>query len=331
MAQHALQPRLSWLTQGKNTLPSARFRVYALESAAAGHFRSVTVDRIPKTLAPRIAFYASLPRADIRIIQKRLLSPLELAMVRRRSCVVAYDFDDAVWTEQDVPRPVAEGQHTSRFLHVCRHVDTVIAGNAFLASAVPQDVNCHIMPTPVDTSFYVPGEKGSAATPVVGWMGTASYLDWLEPVVRRVENAGLPMHVVSNREPGFSCASMQFSQWSSEDELALLQGFDIGLMPLEDTLYSRGKGGFKLLQYMACGVVPIASAVGMNTEIITHGENGFLVSDDQEWEIYVRLLQQHDLRQKMAQAARETACRRFDLQQAASGLFAHLKTLLWKR
>ncbi|MDR1241245.1 MAG: glycosyltransferase, partial [Deltaproteobacteria bacterium] len=104
----------------------------------------------------------------------------------------------------------------------------------------------------------------------------------------------------------------------------LLQSFDIGLMPLEDTPYTRGKGGFKLLQYMACGVVPVASAVGMNKEIITHGRDGFLVRKGESWKPYVESLLNSELRAKMGEEARKTVCTRFDLQKIVDPVYAVL-------
>ncbi|MDL2307870.1 glycosyltransferase family 4 protein [Desulfovibrio sp. OttesenSCG-928-C06] len=317
---------ITWLTQGGATLPSVRFRVEALRHVAAEYFSGVRVTRLPKSLFQRVAFYASLSSMDICVIQKRLLSGMELSILRKKSKLLVYDFDDAVWTEQEAPMPPESGQHRKEFCRACKSVDLVVAGNAYLAAAVPDGVPRVIMPSPIDTGIYCPaGNEATSTVPVIGWMGTGSYLPQAMQVFGEIAALGCPMHVVSNREPEPGTATpVTFTRWSPDNELALLQGFDVGLMPLEDTIYTRGKGGFKLLQYMACGVVPVASAVGMNREIITDGVDGFLVEPGKPWLPVVERLKDPALRARMGLAARQTAVERFDLRKVASGLFTQI-------
>jgi glycosyltransferase involved in cell wall biosynthesis len=266
---------------------------------------------------------------DICIMQKRMLSAWELALLRRKSALLAYDFDDSVWTEQNDPKPLDCGQHKRRFLRTCRSADVVIAGNAFLAAAVPYGIPVTIAPTPIDVERYVPAPDKIPPGPVIGWMGTASYLPLLHSILDELQRAPdhLSLHIVSNQEPlRIACGHYTFTRWSPENELPLLQHFDIGLMPLEDTPYSSGKGGFKILQYMACGVVPIASAVGVNKEIISHGIDGFLVQPGEPWLPYIRQLHNLDILKTMSCAARNTVCERFAVRIHAASLFLYLSS-----
>ena len=118
---------------------------------------------------------------------------------------------------------------------------------------------------------------------------------------------------------------VRYERWSPTLEPDQLRGFQCGLMPLTDDEYTRGKCGFKILQYMASGVVPIASAVGFNREIVSHGVDGFLVEEPGDWAKYVLLLAGDvDLLERMAQAARRTAVERFSLAAQTPKLWAAL-------
>ena len=193
-----------------------------------------------------------------------------------------------------------------------------------------------VLPTPIDTDVYTPDSSLVDGTPVildeevtVGWMGTSCNLFFLPNVFKMLSPlAGDTQFLVVSDEPypfpqGFSHAA--FLHWNPDLEVLHLREMDIGLMPLTNDEYTRGKCGFKLLQYMACGVVPVASDVGFNREIITHGEDGFLVKHPSEWIRYVSLLVQDAyLRRKMAINARNKVVEQFSLAQAAEKLWRFL-------
>lgn len=336
-------PHLSvrWLVQGKDDLPSIRFRVLPLRDSAAEHGWRAEVVRYPKTFAARLVWHIrqalSGAQTDVAIIQKRLMSGLELRLLRRQCRRLIYDFDDAVWTDQDTPEAPATGRRAGALSRTCRGVHLVIAGNPYLASVVPPGCPTLVLPTPIDTSLYTPGGEtdalvleGLAARTLVGWMGTSSYLPDIEAPVKDIASAtGNAVSLVSNAAPAWDgTGAYVFHTWTADTEIERLRTFAIGLMPLPETPYTVGKGGFKILQYMACGAVPIASAVGFNREIITHGENGFLVEHAGQWAEYTRLLlADTPLRLRMASAARETVCLSFSKEHAADVFFARLKAL----
>lgn len=467
-------PSILWLVQGKETLPSVRFRVIPFLRQAQALGLEADAVRYPKTFFARVAFHllgagaglAASRKVDVCIVQKRLLSRLELALLRCRCHKLVYDFDDAVWTDQQHSSPPGGGIHWQRFLAQQEAFDHFVAGNEYLASAIRSHTPVLTLASPLDTSVYTPAlhpesttqtlnvvpvaspeasslhaetapeatseaptrhsdnafvvddvhapsvaalhaeavpgtslgpadnasvvddvhaptvavlhaeaapvtatrcnenapvgagvhvtavvvsgkasgkecskecskdceaaTRGEDRSPVIGWMGTDSYFDELLVVAPAIVAAtGRPIRVVSNRPPVGALASLcEFHLWTPEGELDLLRSFDIGLMPLTDTPYTRGKCGFKLLQYMACGVVPVASGVGFNREIISHGVNGMLVDSPDAWAEHLQtLLHDAPLRQRLAQEARKTVVERFDVRPAARRLFQALGLL----
>jgi len=326
---------LRYLTQASETLPSVRFRVLPFVRLAGRRGISADWKKIPKTAAGRVFFYLALPRVKNLVIQKRLLTGFELSLLRRRCERLIFDFDDAVWTShpnvEPGPARDAENQkHLARLFNVCASADLVVAGNSFLADKV-RDKAGHILilPTPIDTEVYRPADGGRAPGRVtVGWIGTSCNLFFLPEVFAALAPVRdkVAVTVVSDEAmTGPDGFDFRFEKWDSEREVEQLKGMDIGLMPLTDDEYTRGKCGFKLLQYMACGVVPVASDVGFNREIITHGVDGFLVGQSGQWAEYVgRLAGDAGLREQMSAAAREKIVTGFSLDAAAEKLFSRL-------
>lgn len=327
MNKNASKHSVLWLSQGNDTLPSSRFRVWAMCKVAKRHFAEASICKRPKDLIKRLMLYLGLKNADICIIQKSLLPLFECRMLKSKCKLLVYDFDDALWIKHSLSTDASDETLEKRFRRICSAVDFVVAGNEYLASFIPAGTPYHVMNTPIDTQYYEPAQNIPDLT--IGWMGTASYLNWLRPVLEELAPLSIPMQVVSNKAPEFDLPGNSiFLKWSSDDELKQLQGFSIGLMPLEDTAYARGKSGFKILQYMACGVVPIASAVGLNTEIIEHGKNGYLVNEMEDWSRYVNMLRDPELRGKMSVAARARAVDKYDLGQASEVMFSRLEECL---
>jgi glycosyltransferase involved in cell wall biosynthesis len=314
-----------FLTPSGETLPSVRFRV--LPFVEAGRAAGMAMDwrRAPKAIHKRLLFLLTLPRARVIVIQQKLFAPFELALIRRRCQRLAYDVDDALWAlhPAEVGQPgMAEksAKIARRFAETCQRVDMVIAGNTYLAEhASKHQHNIFILPTLIDTRKYTPAPPDAAAVPPfrVGWMGTSGNLWFLPEVLRQLapHRERLDIRVVADKPyEGELEELVRFERWSPTLEPDQLRGFQCGLMPLTDDEYTRGKCGFKILQYMASGVVPIASAVGFNREIIHHGMDGFLVRQPGDWAKYaLRLAEDPDLLERMAWAARKTAEDRFSL------------------
>jgi glycosyltransferase involved in cell wall biosynthesis len=325
-----------FITPSGETLPSVRFRV--LPFVAAGRASGLKVDwrRAPKAIHKRLAFLLTLPRARVIVIQQKLFAPFELSLIRRRCERLVYDVDDALWAlhPAEVGQPgMAEksAKIARRFAETCARVDLVVAGNSYLAErAGKHQQNIFVLPTLIDTRTYTPAppDANGVGPFRVGWMGTSGNLWFLPEVLRELSphKERLEIRVVSDRPyEGELEELVRFERWSPVLEPDQLRGFQCGLMPLTDDEYTRGKCGFKILQYMASGVVPIASSVGFNREIIRHGVDGFLVSLPGDWAKYVlRLANDPDLLERMAWAARLAAEERFSLEAQTPKLWAAL-------
>lgn len=322
-------PDLLFLTQSGPTLPSVRFRVLPFVEAARARGVDAVWKRYPKTALKRAVFFATQPKTPVVVLQKKLVSGPELALLRAKSGRLYFDFDDALWAahpNQGACGGAEDQAELDRLLRVCSGVDGVVAGNTFLADKVREAApKVDILPTPLNTDVYTPGDASGGGKPVVGWMGTSCNLFFLPPLMEALVPLAMEMRlsVVSDGEytipEGFDGT---VEKWSSECEVEQLRAMDIGLMPLTDDEYTRGKCGFKLLQYMACGAVPVASDVGFNREIVTHGRDGFLAQTPEDFSKYVgMLLRDADMLRDMADKARRTVAERFSLAAAADKLW----------
>jgi len=230
---------------------------------------------------------------------------------------VIYDFDDAIWlaNTSEANKIVAGVKWHHKVSDICRWAYKNSCGNNYLADYARQfSPTAIVNPTTIDTVNLHNQVRDQAAPGrlVIGWTGTHStlkYLDQVVPVLAKLEDEGMDFEfrVISNQPPALPLRSLVFLPWRKDTEIADLLGFHVGLMPLEDDLWAKGKCAFKALQYMALGIPALVSPVGMNTEVVRHGLNGFVCATPTEWEISLRqLLADARLRQHLGQAARAT-------------------------
>ncbi|MDH5608376.1 MAG: glycosyltransferase [Cyclobacteriaceae bacterium] len=194
---------------------------------------------------------------------------------------------------------------------ICRWSWKVSVGNAFLADFARQYADqVIVLPTVVDTEVHTPPvSKQKQNNVVIGWTGSHStlfYLDSLLPILRQLEKT-IPFDflVIANQNPKLPLRNFRFIKWNKETEIEDLASIDIGLMPLEDTEWAKGKCGFKLIQYGALAIPSVASPVGVNQTLISHATTGFLASTPSDWTNYLSaLLDDPDLRHQIGQNAR---------------------------
>jgi glycosyltransferase involved in cell wall biosynthesis len=261
---------------------------------------------------------------------------LERLLAHRRRPPLVYDFDDAIFlpSVSDANRLVGALKYPRKVASIIRHSRHVIAGNEYLASFARRfNRAVSVVPTSVDTGQFVPSLQRSveAAEPIVGWIGTpttAAYLRGLAGVLQRVRQR-LPFRLrVSGTTEPFDIPGVPVDnvKWSLPGEVALFNTCDIGLYPLTDDEWSKGKCGFKAIEFMACGVPVVAAAVGVNREIVRDGENGFLASSDDEWvDKLTQLLREPALRRRFADAGRRTVEERYSQRVNAPRLAAILR------
>lgn len=283
-------------------------------------------------LAKRLTDLARAARADVVLVHREAV-PFGTAVVERliaRVCPVVFDFDDAIYLENGSnanawSQRFRSGKKIPAILSLSSHV---IAGNRILEQYARQyHSRVTVIPTPVDTQQYQcrPAPAGSGKV-VIGWIGThstAGYLKLLqEPLAalsRRYPH--LEVRVVGAGRPPLRLPNLQAVRWELTREPDELHQLDIGLMPMPDNEWTRGKCGFKALLYMSAGVPVVASPVGSNTEIVRDGATGFLASDPGQWtDRLAQLIEDRGLRARMGAAGRTVVEERYSVEAQAPRL-----------
>jgi len=243
----------------------------------------------------------------------------------KRQVPVIFDFDDSIWLNDTS----AGNQNLSwlkkpqKTAKICRYADYVFVGNEYLAQYAKQfNKNVHIFPTVIDTDYHKPSiEKPNTSKLCIGWTGTEPTLKHFETIIPSLKKLNerypnkLCFRVVVNFPYQTKEIPLEVIQWDKSSEIRTLQNFNIGIMPLPDNQWTKGKCGFKGLQYMALEIPTIMSPVGVNTDIISDGENGFLATNDEEWiEKISLLINSKSLRKQMGTEGRKTVIEKYSKQ-----------------
>ena len=330
-----MPPRMLALVQG-TTIPSSRFRVGQLvpgwqrlglqidvRPGYGDRYNDLAATPLgpPYKLASRLRrVLATLDagRYDLVFVQRPALPqtwlPEQLLVALNPRMI--FDYDDHIGMGPGGPS--AARQET---LERCVSLSArSVAGNTFLARLGGRPSRTVVIPTVIDADRYVPAPRQTCAEVVLGWMGTASNFGALRailPQLRRVlaQAPGAKLRVVSNGQLEELVGHPQVEQlrWSKEHEIAQLQRFDIGLMPLEDTLANQGKCGFKMIQYMSVGAPVVVSAVGANVDIFKGAEAGYCLSEDRWEEALMSLIDSPARRREHGQAGRAHVERHYSI------------------
>jgi glycosyltransferase involved in cell wall biosynthesis len=289
--------------------------------------------RIASAYLKRLREVAFGPLGDVVWIYGETLPRLPAFFERllvRRARPIIYDFDDAFFHNyDDHPNVVMRKVLGGKLEPLLRAAYACTCGNAYVRDYAARFCdNCIILPTAVDTDVYKPAEGlGEAQRPVIGWIGSPSSWAYVRPLLPLLSD------VVAQRGAVFRAIGagqesshdlfpgMESIEWFEASEVAELQRFDIGIMPVPDEQWARGKSGYKLIQYMACGLPVIASPIGVNREIVRDGENGILATSAAEWRAALdRLLGDSALRRVMGARGRERALAEYSLEVHAPRL-----------
>jgi len=287
---------------------SSHFGVYPPQNKWARPFwaGAALAEQIPKVIKSH--------SYDAVLLQREMLSSLvTLEPLTKKPRVL--DVDDAIFLCRN-------GMFARRLAQVS---DRVICGNSYLAdrfSAWNKDVT--VIPTAVDTERYTPSikKKECKNETVIGWIGTSGnmkFVNAIEPALAKVMQLypKTKLRFICDKAPKFDLIDLNrcdFIQWSESREVECIQSMDIGIMPLEDSDWSRGKCSFKMLQYMACGIPVVVSPVGMNTELLSMGSIGIGAVSNNAWEdALITLLSNLDLSQKMGIAGRQVVVDSFSV------------------
>lgn len=275
----------------------------------------------------RLRRLLSKDKPDLVWIEKEVFPwlpwPLERAILARDLPLVS-DYDDALFHRYDLHRSAVVRSLLGRKIDgVMRASNLVMAGNQYLADRAEASGSRHveIVPTVVDIDAYSTERRPPAdGRPRVGWIGSPStWADYGAPMLPLLASVaarhGAMVRAVGAGHKAASDQALEFLPWSEDTEVSLIQSMDLGIMPLDDSPWARGKCGYKLIQYMACGVPVVASPVGVNSEIVEDGVNGFLAETEADWVRAIdTLLGDAGLRHRMGAAGRRKVERNYSLQ-----------------
>jgi glycosyltransferase involved in cell wall biosynthesis len=253
-----------------------------------------------------------------------------IAKVLRKKII--YDFDDAIWMTDKTNESGIEKiiRWRSKVASICKWSYKVSCGNEYLA-AYARQFNAYVVvnPTTIDTeevhnrhSQSAPSGFDSAQPDkkvVIGWTGshsTLKYLTSIESVLQTIEHEfyHVSFLVIADRKPELKLTRLNFIPWNKKTEASDLQKMDIGIMPLPDDEWAKGKCGFKALQYMAMKIPCVVSPVGVNTTIIEQGINGFLATSEKEWENHLKtLINNAELRKNFGEAGRKKVVEQYSV------------------
>lgn len=281
-----------------------------------------------RALGRRLRSLAARPAPDVWLVQREafFLGGAWGEWLAGQRAPVVFDFDDAIWIRatSTANRRYAWLKNVDKIPRAVGMADLVIAGNHYLGEwASAHAARVHVVPTVVDTEHFAPPARDTASGPVViGWSGSASTIEHLRPLLpvfdRLAAHFGDRLSIRVMGDPGFTHEPLGLAgeRWTPEDELALLRRMDIGVMPLPDDDWARGKCGLKGLVAMSMGAATVMSPVGVNAEIVQHGANGFLARSADDWfAVLARLIDDADLRQRIGRAGRETVVDRYSVQR----------------
>lgn len=309
------------------SLPSSRVRVQNLIPELEALSINATQLSYPKTTLARIKLYLKIRHFDVVFIQKKLLNFPDSVVMNLFARHLVYDFDDAVYFRDDSATSADSHTRRRRFNRMMRISDLVIAGNRVLASEAEKMARrVEILPSAVPSKDVIVKENYEHGGPVIiGWLGGGGNLHHLSsigPILQALAKThAFYLHVVSNVDFKLEGVQVVNIPWQLEDQEYQISRFDIGLMPLPDNWWTRGKCGYKALQYMASGVATVCSAVGANADMIEHGVDGFAVSDDAGFsEAIQTLIDDSLLRRELGQKARVKIERGYSIQVVARRL-----------
>jgi glycosyltransferase involved in cell wall biosynthesis len=214
-----------------------------------------------------------------------------------------------------------------------RYSDTVIAGNSYLAARAKEAgaKRIEIVPTVIDLERYDVKSSSNSSEIIIGWIGSPSTLKYLKTISSvlqyLVKKYRVQIHIVGAKGVDIGISeNVSYIEWEENTEAFSISKFNIGIMPLTDSPWEKGKCSYKLIQYMACGLPVVASKVGMNEEVVVAGENGFLANTKEEWikvlELYI---QSPEIRLRHGLAGREKVREKYCVQRTYKLLAKALK------
>lgn len=289
------------------------------------------ISAVLKSYVRRLGVLFSVFSYDRVVIEKEIfpfLPALAEWMLKLLGIQYIVDYDDAIFHHYDQSaNPLIKNFLGNKIAKVMRFSGTVVAGNQYLADYAARSgaKNIEIIPTVIDLERYPMKQNTDADQCIVGWIGTKTTFekhllpckDWIKALQHQEPN--IRFHIVGITEDMDLGKNVKYIRWTEESEVAEILKMDIGLMPLQDSKWEKGKCAYKLIQYAACGIPGVASDVGMNREVTVPGETGILASADEEWIQAIKTLKSNtELRHQMGRNARKKVEERYCIQQTST-------------
>jgi glycosyltransferase involved in cell wall biosynthesis len=295
---------------------------------------------VARGLARRLSTISKARQYDLVYILREaaLLGPAVFErLIHQQRVPLVFDFDDAIFVSYRSPSNgyLSYLKFASKTRTICRLASHVMVGNPYLAEYARQvNDKVTVVPTTIDTEKYrVRPPKATADPIVIGWTGsysTVQHLDTLRGALKKLaETEKFRLRVIGT--PSYECAPLETEAmpWRAATELDDLSAIDVGVMPLPDDNWSKGKCGLKALQFMALGIPTVCSPVGVNTDIIQDDENGFLALSEEEWvDKLTRLLRSAELRRRLGDAGRATVEEKYSAVTQAPRVYEIFKSVL---
>ncbi len=274
------------------------------------------VAKLPSEKLARLRLFKQAANFDAVLLHKKCLNFFDALCLRKYSKKIIYDFDDAIMYSPNHPA-TDKTSHFRLFRRTAKLADMVIAGNSYLAQhAKKLNNNVHVLPTGLDTKEYsVEDHPNTDGKVRLVWIGSKSTLKYLKEIKPALEEIGFHLDNVVLRiicDDFFDLKNMEVEkcQWSLKNQAENLGTADIGLAPLPNNRFTRGKCGFKILQYQAAHLPVISSPVGVNAEYVTDGITGYLALDNNQWVDRIgELIENAELRKQIANAAKIQAAK----------------------
>ena len=316
--------KILFLVQGLDVAAS-RYRVLQYLPYLKEHGVEATVLPFPKGFFTKLKTFKSVNEYDVLFIQRKRFPVLWLKYIRKNARRIVYDFDDSVMYRNSKAANPESNTRIKMFKNIVNASDYVIAGNEYLQkNTTPYTNKVTTIPSPIDITLYPPRKYSETNDNItLGWIGATGsihYLEKMKPVFEALGKKYKNLRLKIICDVFFDCENIAVEKklWNEKEEVADIQSFDIGLMPLMDDPWSHGKCGLKILQCLSTGVPVVCSPAGINKEIVEDGVHGFWANTQEEWiEKLEILISDHDRRKRMGMEGRKRVIEHYSLKANA--------------
>lgn len=315
--------RVLFFVQGF-TVAASRYRVLQYLPFLKEAGIDADIVEFPQGLKGWVRYLSLTRQADLIFLQRKRPPLCILLLLKGMGKKIVYDFDDAIMFKNSLSANPYSLRRRLSFRRMVRFADLVIAGNEFLRSeAMKYSSHVQVLPTPIDIERYRQKGYGTRDTIQIGWIGDHGSIHYMESFKEVWEELGrrfknISLTIICDIFIETKDIPLIRRLWSSEKEVEYLQDLDIGVMPLFDDLWSRGKCGFKIIQYMGVGLPVVCTPVGINRDAVEPGTNGFWAETRLEWiEKLTLLIENAELREWMGTAGRKKILERYTVQACA--------------